>query len=86
MRQKNGAGAEVEWNDPEEGRLQRPPSGAPRSSLTSKAPSAGGEFGMWHNSTCVPTALTHALICFDSYSWLKSRREPKQHFLALESL
>lgn len=31
MRQKNSDGAEVVWNDPEEGHQQRPPSGVHRS-------------------------------------------------------
>lgn len=31
MRQKNSDGAEVVWNDPEEGHIQRPPSGRHRS-------------------------------------------------------
>ena len=59
VRQKNGDGGQVVWNDPEEGHVHRPPSGVQLSACSCsdrEAPSGGGasRSERRHDSTCRP--------------------------------
>lgn len=78
MRQKNSDGAEVVWNDPEEGHIQRPPSGV-HCSVCSCSPGKpylvveiyGRSCGGLHLHALTLHLIlrsTNPVICFGSYS------------------